>query len=356
MKPATRFLFSGLVLIVALTAAASAGVVWCVHRAANERMLERFKVAGIVGADLRAQQLENLQLRAQLLAGDPAFVDYVAQSLIPNPQTGGTVDSLSISELLKQRRNGYDVAMVLDPVGKPVSSSGLLTKDRASIQHDTLVTTSIRELKPVQGTWLDNGQLLWVVASPLLRGNTLEGVLITATRVSDAFASTIGRIARSDVALVAASGAASSTLSNSGLDVRVLDLLTKQSAPILAASSTSGQIVPIQDGSQVITTWVTPLHTSDAQIALVALDHQGDGEGRNLHAEVASLLLGVMVLGTIAILCVLVQWRSTWLPLQQVVEVVDRAASGDSHMTVRTGGSAIVRHLREGINRLLRSR
>lgn len=356
MKPATRFLISGLVLVVALAAAASAGVVWCVHRAADERMLERFKVAGMVGTDLQAQQLENLQLRAQLLAGDPAFVDYVTQSLIPNPQTGGTVDSLSISELLKQRRNGYDVAMVLDPLGKPVSSSGLLAKDRASIQHDALVTTSIRDLKPVQGTWLDNGQLLWVVASPLLRGNTLEGVLITAIRVSDAFASTIGRIARSDVALVAASGATSLPLSNSGLDVRVLDLLSKQSGQILAASNTSGQIVPLQDGSQVITTWVTPLRTSDAQVALVALDHQSDGEDRNLHTEVVSLLLGVTVLGVIAILCVLVQWQGTWLPLQQVAEVVDRAGGGDNHMTIRTGGSLIVRYLREGINRLLRSR
>lgn len=355
MKPATRFLISGLVLVVALTAAASAGIVWCVHRAADERTLERFKVAGIVGADLQTQQLETLQLRAQLLANDPAFIDYVAQSLTPNPQTG-TVDSLSISELLKERRNGYDVAMVLDPFGKPVSSSGLLTKDRASIPHDTLVTTSIRELKTVQGTWLDNGQLFWVVASPLLRGNTLEGVLITATHVNDAFASTIGRIARSDVALVAASGGISSPLSNSGIDVRVLDLLAKQNAPILAASSTSGQVVPIHDGSQVITTWVVPLRASDAQIALVALDHQGDGEDQNLHAEIVSLQLGVLVLGVIAIFCVLVQWQRTWLPLQQVADVVDRAASGDSHMTVRTGGSPIVRYLREGINQLLHSR
>ena len=356
MKPATRFLISGLVLVIVLTAVTSAAVVWCVHRAADERTLERFKVAGIVGTDLQAQQLETLQLRAQLLAGDPAFVDYVAQSLIPNPQMGGVVYSLSISELLKQRRNGYDVAMVLDPLGKPVSSSGLLAKDRTSIQHDVLVTTSIRELKPAQGAWLDNGQLLWVVASPLLRGNTLEGVLITATHVSDAFASTIGRIARSDVALVAAAGGTSLPLSNSGLDVHVLDLLSKQSAQILAVSSTAGQIVPLQDGSLVITAWVTPLRTSDAQVALVVLDHHSDGEDQNLHAEVVSLLLGVLVLGVIATLCVLVQWQSTWLPLQQVADVVDRAASGDSHMTIRAGGTPIVRHLREGINRLLRSR
>ncbi|QRN53358.1 hypothetical protein ISN74_18355 [Dyella caseinilytica] len=317
--------------------------------------MERFKVAGMVGADLQARQLETLQLRAQLLANDPAFVDYVAQSLTPNPQTGA-VDSLSISELLKERRNGYDVAMVLDPLGKPVSSSGLWEKDRASVAHDMLVTTSIRELKPAQGTWLDNGQLFWVVSSPLLRGNTLEGVLITAMRVNDAFASTIGRIARSDVALVAASGAVSSPLSNSGIDLRMLDLLAKKSAPILASTSAGGQVVPIQDGSHVITGWVVPLHTLDAQIALVALDHAGDGEDRTTHAEIASLLFGVLALGVIAILCVLIQWQRTWLPLQRVADVVDRAASGDSHMTVRTGGSPIVRYLSDGINRLLHSR
>lgn len=353
MKPATRFLFSGLALVIVLSAAASVGVIGCIHRAANERMLERFRVAGVVGADLQAQQMETLQLRAQLLAGDPAFVDYVSQSLIPNPQMGGAVDSLSISDLLKQRRSGYDVAMVLDPSGKPVSSSGLLEKDRASIQHDALVTQAIRELKPAQGTWLDNGQLLWVVVSPLLRGNTLQGVLITATHVSDAFASTIGHVAHSDIALVTASGPNALPLSSSGLDERVTDLLSSQRAQILAVSDPGGQVVPLQDGTQAITTWVTPLHVSNGQVAVVALDQS---EGRHLPAEGTPLLLGVLVLGVIALLCVLVQWRSTWLPLEQVVEVVDRAGSGDTHMTVRVGGSPIVRHLREGINRLLHAR
>jgi hypothetical protein len=355
MRPATRFLISGLVLVVVLGAAACVGVIWSVHQAANQRMLDRFKVAGIVGANLQAQQLENLQLRAQLLAGDPAFVDYVAQSLIPNPQMGGTVDSLSISDLLKQRRNGYDVAMVLDPQGKPVSSSGLLEKDRASIQHDALVTASIRELKQVQGTWLDGGKLLWVVVSPLMRGNTLEGVLITATHVSDAFASSIGRIARSDIALVTSPGSSPSTVSTSGFDVRITDLLSRQSAQILAVSGTDGQVVALKDGAQALTTWVTPLRVSDGKVALVALD-QSDIEGRYLRAESVPLLLGVMVLAAIAIIGVLIQWRGTWLPLQQMVEVVDRAGGGDDHMTVRVGGSAIVRYLGEGINRLLRPR
>jgi hypothetical protein len=355
MRPATRFLISGLVLVIVLGAAACAGVIWCVHQAANQRMLDRFKVAGIVGADLQAQQLENLQLRAQLLAGDSAFVDYVAQSLIPNPQMGGTVDSLSISNLLQQRRNGYDVAMVLDPQGKPVSSSGLLEKDRASIQHDALVTASIQGLKQVQGTWLDGGKLLWVVVSPLLRGNTLEGVLVTATHVSDAFASTIGRLARSDIALVTSSGSGPLSLSSSGLDVRVTDLLTRQGAQILAVSGTDGQVVALKDGAQALTTWVTPLRVSDGQVAVVALD-QSDIQGHYLRAESLPLLLGVIVLSLIALISVLVQWRSTLLPLQQMVEVIDRAGGGDDHMTVRVGGSPIVRYLREGINRLLRSR
>jgi hypothetical protein len=149
-----------------------------------------------------------LQLRGEALAQDSAFVDYVAQSLIPNPQLGGAVDSVSISDLLRERRKGYDIAMVLDYRGTPVASSGILLKDPVSIRKDPLVTAAISQLKPRQGVWLDHGQLLWVAVNPLLRSGALQGVLVTATRVDAAFAVAIGHIARADVALVATAATA----------------------------------------------------------------------------------------------------------------------------------------------------
>ncbi len=67
------------------------------------------------------------------------------------------------------------------------------------------------------------------------------------------------------------------------------------------------------------------------------------------------LLLGVVVLTALGVLIVLLLWRRTWLPLQNMRELIRRAVeTGDHHLTARVGGSPIVCGLRDSINSLLR--
>jgi hypothetical protein len=352
MKPATQFLLLSVAAVVLLATAAAAVTLRQVDHRAQARVLDQLQVAATVERELQASRLVELQLRAELLAQDPAFVDYVAQSLIPNPQLGGAVDSASISDLLKERRHGYDIAAVLDPQGKPVAMSGILLKDHDGIRRDPLVTSAISLLKPQQGVWVDHGQLFWVVVNPLLRGGVLQGVLLTASHVDDAFAIAVSRIARTDVAVLVQPVPGSGSAPSSGLDSWTEQELSAQLPGLLGVTAAAGNAVQLTDGQRKVSAWVTPLKTSGGQAALIAIGPDEQADGR-IDTATLPLLVGIGGFGVCAVLLVLLQWWRTWLPLQRMLEVIQLASHGDQHLTIRVNGSPIVRRLRDGINRLL---
>lgn len=352
MKPAKRFLLSGLALVVVVTALAAIGVIWQTRLTTQARVQSRLQVAASVEAALQSTRLEVLQAHAQALATDQAFVGYVAHALLPDPAFGGQIDSASIGDLLKQRRHGYAVAMVLDREGKPVAASGILRKDPASIAHDKLVTLCLVSGKAAQGMWVAHGQLLWVAVNPLLRGGTIQGMLLTATPVSDAFAIAVSRIAGVDVALVTRDAPGSISASSTGMSLWATRALTANASAIVDVQSAHGQAVPLSDQQHATTAWATPLNVVDGRAAMLAIDP--DADTRSLVDSAAwPILGGVAALGIFAALLIVLQWQRTWLPLERMQELILRAADGDHFMHVRDNGSPIVRYLRDAINQLL---
>lgn len=345
MKASTKALWRGWVLVVVCSALAMVAALWNANQGGRTRALARLQTSSEIVHDLQAQELETLQLRAQTLAGDPAFVDYVAQSLVPNPQLGGAIDSLSISDLLKQRRHGDDMVMLLDATGTPVTAIGALGKDRASISREPLVVASISQLATVQGAWLDHGDLLWVVVSPLLKGRTPQGYLITASRASEGFFVKIGRLARSDVALVLDKAVSHS----SGLDASLVDLLAVHRQEIFNASSEQGTGMHLQDGHPPVDIWVTPLKLDGGHAALVTLDPPVPSD-RGIDQETLRLLAGIAFFGLLAALYVWLQWFFTWRPLSKLADAFDsdRGAIG------RIRGSALVHDMRDRLLLLLK--
>lgn len=354
MKPATRFLISNTVVAVVLVVAAAAVTLWQLGHAAKLMSLQQLQTASTVEQDLQANRLAELQLRADALAQDPSFVDYVAQSLIPNPQLGGAVDSASISDLLNERRHGCDVAMVLDPQGRPVASSGVLLKDHASIRHDPLVTATIDALKPRHGMWVDHGQLLWVATSPLLRGRSLQGVLLVATRVDDAFVIAIGRIVRSDIAVLMQPAPGADPAPSTNPDGWVMQALSARLPEVLGVQATTGAALTLTDAQHSTTVWVTPLQASGGAAAMVAIGQYDNDFRTMVNRGTLPMLAGVAGLGLGILVLLWLQWWRTWLPLQRMLGVIELAGHGDHNLTIREHGSSIVRRLRDGINRLLR--
>lgn len=343
MKPSTRALWGGWGLVIVCSALAMAAAVWNANRGERTRALARLQTSSEIVHDLEAQELDMLQLRAQTLAGDPAFIDYVTQSLLPNPQLGGAIDSLSISDLLKQRRHGDDIVMLLDATGTPVTAIGALSKDRASISHDPLVVTSISQLTTVQGAWLDHGDLLWVVVSPLLRGRTPQGYLITASRAGESFFAKIGHLVHGDVALVLDAAPQAVSYSN-GLDAGLVERLGTHRQEILAASSEQGTGMHLQSAD----IWVTPLKPGSGHAALVALNPSTRSD-RGIDQEAFWSIVGIAFFAACAALYVWLQWFFTWRPLARLADAFDT----DRHAIGGIGGSALVRDVRDRLLLLL---
>lgn len=347
MSAASRSLALGLLLVLAGTVAAAVGTIQLSRRQALTSDRHNVATGGKLLATLERMDMDNLALRSQALANDSAFVDYVAQSLMPNPQLGGAIDSASIIDQLNERRHGYDVALVLDPAGKPAGMSGLLARSPADIANDPLVRRAIASQQPVQGYWLDNDRLLRVAIAPLLRGRSLQGLVVAASRVEATFADEVHDTTGVDLALLSTSGPAT-PLVFSGAAPPSSAELTRLRAAVLSASG-SPQALPVAGWP---TAYALAVPVSNGRAAWLLLPATGSAQ-RTVPREAVPLLSGVACLGLLAALGIVWLWWRTWLPLERMLYIVDRAAAGDDHMTLRTGGSAVVRQLRDRLNRLI---
>jgi len=347
VSAAYRSLALGLLLVLAGTVAAAVGTVHLSRRQALANNRHNVATGGKLLVTLERMDMDNLALRSQALANDPAFVDYVAQSLIPNPQLGGAIDSASIIDQLNKRRHGYDVALVLDPAGKPAGMSGLLARSAADITNDPLVRRAIASQQAVQGYWLDNDRLLRVAIAPLLRGRSLQGLVATARRVGVAFADEVHDTTGVDLALLSTSSPTIPLIFSGAAPPSSTELTRLRGAALSASGAPQALRVA---GWPVAYALAVPV--SNGRATWLLLPSTG-GAPRTVPREAMPLLAGVACLGLLGVLGMVWLWWRTWLPLERMLYIVDRAAAGDGHMTLRTGGSALVRQLRDCLNRLI---
>ncbi|MBE1162371.1 hypothetical protein [Dyella acidiphila] len=348
MKHSTNFLLRGLAIVTLLTVAAALGASALLKDQALYLQTQKMQQAGLVEQQLQKSALDQLALRAQMLAADRDFVEYVVQSLAPDPARGGTIDKLSITDLLSERRQGYDVAMVLDAQGHLVSQSGVLARGSDSIAHDPLVAAAVHDGAPARGAWLQDGVLYWVVVSPLLQNHALKGLLVTASQVESAFFQPATAMSDSDVVLMTPASIVAASARD--VDVSVQNVLTARDAEVMALARNGGGPLPLHGEQRDLRSWVTPARVPGLELAVVAIYKGGDTAG-----SPAPLLIGGFVLfGAVIALLLLLQWWFTWRPLDDVLEVLDRAASGDRTLVLRTRGSAIVMRIGESFNHILK--
>ena len=147
----------------------------------------------------------ELALKSEILATNPGFVGYVSQALAAGAEPGGSVDAASIRDLLEERRSqyGFDVAAVLDPQGAVVVMLGDALRTRQDFSTLPLML-KVRAGAPAQTDLLmHDGRLVLLTLSPMVRGATIEALLLTGVEIGDAFVAEIGRAAQVDAALVA---------------------------------------------------------------------------------------------------------------------------------------------------------
>jgi hypothetical protein len=354
MRPANRYLVSGLGAVILLMLAAAAGVIGWNRHITQTQTLVGLQSVHQVEARLQNSHMSALQLRAHTLATDPAFVDYVAQSLLPNPQLGGAIDSASINNLLNERRKGYDAAMVLDAKGKLITRSGIPLRSNSNFQRDALVRKTIRTHKPSAGLWSGQGQLARVAVEPLLRGQVLEGVLVAATRVKASFATQVSRFAHSGMAVLVPGESGAAIPVSSTLDPSTHDALARDDPTLMNLTDPGGRAIRIATNSGPVQAWISPLPVTDGKAVLVALNSDASVPWYSIPVAALPYLLGILIPDLIAIVWVCMLWRRTWRPLQDMQDILERAAAGEKGITLRTGGNKAIRNMRDVINQVLK--
>lgn len=296
----------GPLFIVLLAAGAAYAVHWQAVRTAQAQVDVQLQRAVAVARDAQAEALQVLALRGGALAEDPAFVDYVVQSLQPNAALGGGIDRASISDLLNARRHGYDVAMVLDAQGMPAALDGVLLKDKASIQRDPLVTAALGSARPTQGAWVFDGKLLWVSVHPLLRGGIVQGALVAVQAVGESYPAIVARHAGVPAAVVVSGGAGFMVATQHALPAWAVPSLPEL-ASTLPPNDTpppSGGALDVPGAGREQPGWVLPIDASGgrALMFLLGSDRPDGAAARGellLYGVIAALALIALLVGAL---------------------------------------------------------
>ncbi|MGH8124385.1 MAG: hypothetical protein ACREPK_00840 [Rhodanobacteraceae bacterium] len=345
MTLATRSLLTGLALVAVLAVLSVLGVLAYTSHAARERSLAHLSDVRGIAVHLQKDRVALLRLRADTLAGDPSFVDYMAQSLIPNPAQDNAIDKTSIIDLLSQDRHGFDLAMVLDPDGRDVASSGLSLVRAKALQRDPLVKQVIATRKPANGLWVDDGRVLQVVVEPLLRAGALQGLLLTAQQLDGRFVNEVSSLARAGMGLIVSPGQTSEPPLTSDAAPWMATVFGKLRMP--SGLPAAGRALQLEADGHTAWGWISPIRTKEGTAALVAFAQHSAVPPVT---TVWPLLLGILVLTAIGFAVVAWHWRRVALPLQALGVIVERGAQGDHRLQARVDGSPGVRRLRDAVN------
>lgn len=304
---------------------------------------------------LERERTGELELRAGILANDSAFIAYVTQALTANAIPGTRIDTASILDQLLQRKRelGLDLAAVLDPRGRLVVAAGRMPALRGQPAADALVRQVLASQRPAVGLWPVGAHFEQVALVPLVRGNTVEALLLTGRSVDARFARALAAVAGTDVALVASDGQTPQVL-NSTLapgSAHALSAALVAQPALLAPSGDIPLSLPIDGRRRAVA--VRPLFGASHTADLVILAPPA-AVGPLWRALSLPLLAGAaMVLALLSAGALTLQ-RRLLLPLQRLSTLIERAAGGDYELrTSAVGGGVIVARLASACDRLL---
>jgi eukaryotic-like serine/threonine-protein kinase len=196
-------------LLLALMLAATVAVAVAVTHFVGKRIAAEAEVSALaLGGEAQNQQtqarLRLLETMIQVVAGDPALVNYVAASLSDDLGLGGSegLDLASLRDLLLERRSqfGFDLGLVLDVDATLVARSDQPEAFADDFSADPLIGSSLRRLAPQSGFWRLGDRLYQAAVMPLIQGGGLVGFVLLAYQVDDALCRDIARVSDAQVA------------------------------------------------------------------------------------------------------------------------------------------------------------
>jgi len=173
------------------------------NQIAEDSIDKKLKNSQQIQQEFNQQKLRQLELVSLVVASDPAFVAYVAQTIF-DLENGADVDVASIADLLLERKQqyGFDVAIIASVDGQQLARSDQAMSPARDLSEVELMQRGMDELIPISGYWSDQDQIYQAAVVPLARGRTLIGFLITGIGVNDSLSADIARLTGTEVVIL----------------------------------------------------------------------------------------------------------------------------------------------------------
>ncbi len=333
-------------------------------RIAGEAVEEALSASGEVQTEFTQRRLEEAQLKAQLIAADPGFVNYVADA-----QGGGlglgdadVADAGSIIDLLRERQQqyGFDLGVVLDAEGKLLARTDQSEPIEATLGGDPFVAPVLTELTPVSGFWRDGESLYQAAIMPLAQNDDLVGFLIVALAVNDALGQKVAKVSGADVAYLLPGAEGAPVVLGSSLppsDAEALSTAIIGGAGGIVTALNAGAPVARADFDVAGRRWAARLSPVDegggprlgSTLQLYSIDKATAG-----YRELTNL---VLLVGLVALLVAVplsfVIAKATLRPLGAMAKAAQDAAAGEYRTHLALPGNDELSQLSQAFESLL---
>lgn len=204
IKLSTKLTWTVIGLISLTVAVAILVTLYFGQNMAGQTIREKLNSSQLIEKEFVTQKSRQLELVTLLVASDPAFVAYIAQSLFQTDDNTNQIDTSSIADLLRERQQqyGFDVALVATVDGQMVARSDQPTAPRRNLNDQPLMNKAMETLIPVSGFWQDGTEFYQSAVVPLARGSNLVGFLMTSTRIDNSLATDIKQLTGTDIAIL----------------------------------------------------------------------------------------------------------------------------------------------------------
>jgi len=200
--------FLGCAFLIALAVGAAVVVTYVKGDQIAERAVDdALATSSAVQKEFEQNRLEQLQLKVQLIASDPATAKYVAQiggatSNLPGLSESSDRDTQSISDLLKERQSqfAFDLGIVMDAKGNVLGRNDQTEAFRESLADDPLVRPAIAKAAPFSGYWRQGDRLYQAAIMPLQRDQNLVGFILLAQTINNEFCQQVAKISGAQIA------------------------------------------------------------------------------------------------------------------------------------------------------------
>lgn len=191
-------------LLIALTVLSSIFItLYFGNQIAEESINKKLNSSQLIEQEFNQQKLRQLELVSLVVASDPAFVAYVAQTIF-DLENDEQADIASVADLLLERKQqfGFDVAIIASADGQQLARSDQAMSAPRNLTGIELMQRGMDELIPISGYWSDNDQIYQAAVVPLARGRNLIGFLITGLSVNDVLTADIAKLTGTEVVIL----------------------------------------------------------------------------------------------------------------------------------------------------------